>query len=57
MVMGQLTAVGRRDAGVAGCGWDAPLRLSLSEFVDRVGRLPLAFHPGASWRYSYSIGA
>lgn len=38
----------------AGCGWDAPYRLSLSDFVDRVGRLPLAFHPGESWRYSYA---
>ena len=38
----------------AGCGWDAPYHLSLSDFVDRIGRLPLAFHPGESWRYSYA---
>ena len=29
-------------------------KLSLGDFVDRVGRLPLAFHPGESWRYSYA---
>ncbi|CAD7976521.1 unnamed protein product [Amoebophrya sp. A25] len=28
--------------------------LSLSDFVDRLGRLPLAFDPGTSWKYSYS---
>mmetsp|Transcript_20334 Transcript_20334/g.51344 ORF Transcript_20334/g.51344 Transcript_20334/m.51344 type:complete len:1199 (-) Transcript_20334:43-3639(-) len=28
--------------------------LSLVDFVDRLGRLPLAFDPGTSWKYSYS---
>ena len=38
----------------AGCGWDAPYKLTLEEFVERIGALPLAYQPGASWRYSYA---
>ena len=37
-----------------GCGWDAPYKLTLEEFVDRIGALPLAYQPGSSWRYSYA---
>ena len=35
-------------------GSNTPSDMSLAEFVDRLGRLPLAFHPGESWRYSYA---
>ena len=28
--------------------------MSLAEFVDRLGRLPLIYHPGDSWQYSYA---
>eukprot|EP00965_Chrysotila_dentata_P061560 2038284-Pleurochrysis_carterae.AAC.1 len=29
----------------AGCGWDAPYKLPLDEFVRRLATLPLAFQP------------
>ena len=35
-------------------GSNTPADMSLAEFVDRLGRLPLAYHPGESWRYSYA---
>jgi len=35
-------------------GCNTPSDMSLAEFVDRLGRLPLAYHPGESWRYSYA---
>mmetsp|Transcript_32726 Transcript_32726/g.86001 ORF Transcript_32726/g.86001 Transcript_32726/m.86001 type:complete len:875 (-) Transcript_32726:377-3001(-) len=35
-------------------GSNTPSDMTLAEFVDRLGRLPLAFHPGESWRYSYA---
>jgi len=35
-------------------GWNTPPSMSLSEFVDRLGRLPLGSHPGDRWRYSYA---
>ena len=35
-------------------GSNTPSDMSLAEFVDRLGRLPLAYHPGESWRYSYA---
>ena len=35
-------------------GSNTPSDMPLAEFVDRLGRLPLAFHPGESWRYSYA---
>eukprot|EP00931_Biecheleriopsis_adriatica_P066524 TRINITY_DN4086_c0_g2_i1.p1 TRINITY_DN4086_c0_g2~~TRINITY_DN4086_c0_g2_i1.p1 ORF type:complete len:817 (-),score=92.95 TRINITY_DN4086_c0_g2_i1:729-3179(-) len=38
----------------AGLGGDTFKSMSLIEFVDRLGRLPLAYDPGTSWRYSYS---
>ena len=28
--------------------------MSLAEFVDRLGRIPLGSHPGERWRYSYA---
>eukprot|EP00930_Biecheleria_cincta_P049196 TRINITY_DN34440_c0_g1_i1.p1 TRINITY_DN34440_c0_g1~~TRINITY_DN34440_c0_g1_i1.p1 ORF type:complete len:821 (-),score=91.88 TRINITY_DN34440_c0_g1_i1:248-2710(-) len=40
-----------RQAGLDG---DSFKKLSLIEFVDRLGKLPLAYDPGTSWRYSYS---
>lgn len=35
-------------------GWNTPLDMSLAEFVDRLGRIPLGSHPGERWRYSYA---
>lgn len=35
-------------------GSNTPSDMTLAEFVDRLGRLPLAYHPGESWRYSYA---
>lgn len=35
-------------------GSNTPANMTLAEFVDRLGRLPLIFHPGESWRYSYA---
>ena len=30
------------------------VNLSLAEFADQIAALPLAFHPGTTWRYSFS---
>ena len=38
----------------ANIGSNTPSDMPLAEFVDRLGRLPLTFHPGESWRYSYA---
>jgi len=35
-------------------GWNTPSDMSLAEFVDRLGRIPLGSHPGERWRYSYA---
>jgi len=43
---------GAVEARYRGAGISADL--PLAEFVDRLAALPLAFHPGASWRYGYS---
>lgn len=37
------------DAGIAD-----PDSMTLAEFVDKLGTLPLHFEPGTSWRYGYS---